>query len=249
MRHFGIKKCDLNLDGIIDLHSHILPGIDDGASDFDASIKLIKELVSSGVTDIFATPHYVDETVYVSPKINNVSLLEQLRERISVEGINVKLHLGNEIYISRELLNLLNDGIISTLMDSQYLLVELPMDGDFPGYRDILLELIRAGYHVVLAHPERYSSFQKDFSLIVDLHNMGVLFQCNFGSIVGQYGKSAKKTLINMLKQNMVFGFGSDIHHPRGEFFVRNAVNELSKYCSKQKIEEMLILNPQKILG
>ena len=225
MRHFGIKKCDLNLDGIIDLHSHILPGIDDGASDFDASIKLIKELVSSGVTDIFATPHYVDETVYVSPKINNVSLLEQLRERISVEGINVKLHLGNEIYISRELLNLLNDGIISTLMDSQYLLVELPMNGDFPGYRDILLELIRAGYHVVLAHPERYSSFQKDFS------------------------KSAKKTLINMLKQNMVFGFGSDIHHPRGESFVRNAVNELSKYCSKQKIEEMLILNPQKILG
>ena len=154
---------------MIDLHSHILPGIDDGASDIEASMVLIRELAAGGVTDVFATPHYIDETIYTSPATANKKLVSKLKRLVKKEGLDICVHLGNEIYINRGILKLLKSGEISSLGSSKYLLVELPMGGDFPGYRDIFLELIRSGYNVVLAHPERYTSFQKDFSLIDEM--------------------------------------------------------------------------------
>ena len=83
---------------MIDLHSHILPGIDDGAAMMQDSIRLVKELESIGVSDIFATPHYVDETIYVSPRKDNLKLIDELQREIDKEGISVRLHLGNEVY-------------------------------------------------------------------------------------------------------------------------------------------------------
>ena len=122
------------------------------------------------------------------------------------------------------------------------------MGGDFPGYRDILLELIRSGYNVVLAHPERYTSFQKDFSLIDEMYEMGVLLQCNIGSFAGQYGKTAMKTARKMAKAKMIFGVGTDIHHPHGDGFVPAAIQKMGKYYNDTELSEILVGNPGKIL-
>ena len=233
---------------MIDLHSHILPGIDDGAASFDDSVALVRELCNGGITEVFATPHYIDETIYTSPRDANLKLVSDLQKRLDAEGIPVKIHLGNEIYVNRGILNLLDAGEISSMEGSKYLLVELPMSGDFPGQTDIFLELIRAGYKVILAHPERYVSFQKDFSLITELVDMGVLLQCNIGSFVDQYGKAARKVAVKLAKGKMIFGVGTDIHHLRGEEFLPGATKKLSKYYNSEELEELLVGNPRKVL-
>lgn len=232
---------------MIDLHSHILPGIDDGAADLDASVELVRELANNGVTDVVATPHYIDETIYTSPAAANLRLLQDLQKRLDDEGVDVKVHLGNEIYIFPKIAEFVQKGEVVTLADSSYLLVELPMSGDYPGYADILLALLRAGYQVVLAHPERYTSFQDDFSLVYELVEMGVLLQCNLGSLAGQYGKSAFKTARRLAKEKMIFGVGSDIHHVHPGLLAEG-LRKLSKFYSDTELEEILVENPRKIL-
>ena len=234
---------------MIDIHSHILPGVDDGAADLDASVKLVRELASAGVTDIIATPHYVDETNYVSEVSANSKILKKLKTRLKKEKINVGIFLGNEIYISNRILGLLTDEAIAPLADSKYLLVELPLSGEFPSYYDVLLELIREGYKVILAHPERYATFQKDFDLVLGLHDMGVLMQCNIGSFVGHYGKAARKVAEKLAKNDMIFAVATDIHHPRGDKFMPTAIKRLSKFYGTFELEDILEKNPRKILG
>lgn len=234
---------------MIDIHSHILPGVDDGAADIDASMVLIRELVNNGVTDIVATPHYVDETSYVSKVAANTKLLKKLRTRLKKEKINVELYLGNEIYIGPRILNLLETGEITALGASKYLLVELPMSGEYPGYMDVFMELQRAGYFVVLAHPERYTAFFKDFDSIRELYDMGVLLQCNLGSFVGHYGKHSRKIAEKLAKNDMIFAVATDIHHPRGDKFMPTAIKRLSKFYGTFELEDILEKNPRKILG
>lgn len=243
-----LGKSKKNNRRVIDLHSHILPGIDDGSVDFDTSVELIKELIGGGVSDVFATPHYVDETIYISPRSTNKELLNKLTSRLEKEGVKVNIYLGNEVYITPRILELLKNKEITVLGKSRYLLVELPMSGDFPGYQDIFLKLIRVGFCVVLAHPERYTSFQNDYSLVTELHEMGVLFQCNFGSFVGKYGKTVLKLVTRLAKDKMIWGMGSDIHRVRGESLIPEAIKKMSKYYSDAELEEILVKNPQKIL-
>ncbi len=234
---------------MIDLHSHILPGIDDGADSFEDSLELVRELSANGVTEVFATPHYVDETAYVSPREDNLKLLDELQQKVNEAGISIKVHLGNEIYITPRILKLLKDGVISAYGDSQYLLVELPMSGEFPNYADIILELLRSSYKVVLAHPERYTSFQKDFSLVQEMFDMGVYLQCNLMSFGGKYGKGALKLAVKLAKSKMIWGLGSDIHHPQGEELWKKSLKKLAKYYNDAEREEILNVNPRKILA
>lgn len=233
---------------MIDTHSHILPGIDDGARTLADSVEIVKELVSQGVTDIIATPHYVDETVFVSPKAKNAKLLTTLKKKLKDEGVKVRIYLGNEVYISDRIEKLIKDGEISMLAGSKYILVELPLDEEFPNYEDFLRDLIERGYKVVLAHPERYRIAQENEAILRDLCKMGVLLQCNIGSITGKYGKGAKKLMKKLAKEKMVFMFGSDIHHSGKGDSILKAQKKLAKYYDKKELRKLLVLNPSKIL-
>ena len=233
---------------MIDLHSHILPGIDDGAPDIDVSVRMCEWLASQGVTDVVATPHYVDETDYTVPATRNATSVAKITEILAKNGIKLNIYLGNEIYICNEIEKLLRSGEITGLNGSKYLLIELPMSGEYPNYLDIFLELMQHGYNVVLAHPERYESFKEDFSLIEELQEAGVLFQCNLGSLVGRYGKKARKTLVKMLKNKMVFGFGSDLHRPGSTDYLIEAKKKLAKYCDSSELDDLLVRNPASIL-
>ena len=233
---------------MIDLHSHILPGIDDGSPDIDTSIRMCEWLVSQGVTDVVATPHYVNETDYTSPANRNSTSVAKITEILTKNGVKLNVYLGNEIYICREIEELVKAGKIASINGSKYLLIELPMSGEYPNYLDILLELMQHGYKVILAHPERYESFKKDFSLIEELHEAGVLFQCNLGSLVDRYGKKARKTLVKMLKNKMVFGFGSDLHRPGSTDYLIEAQKKLAKHCEPSELDDLLVRNPASIL-
>lgn len=228
----------------IDVHSHILPGIDDGAKNLAESRVLIAQLRSEGAKAIICTPHYIPNTKTVSTKDENQALLDELK---AVEP-NIKLYLGNELYIDEDLDVFLKKGEVSTLAESKYVLVELPMSGRYGDYEDILSYLGHK-YKVILAHPERYESFQKNFKYIDRLADLGVLFQCNYGTLMGQYGRSAEKTLKKMLKKRLVFCFGSDIHNVREDRYYKHAIEKLFKIVKNEAyFRDLIFNNPSKII-
>lgn len=233
---------------MVDVHSHILPGIDDGARTFDDSIEIVRALVDQGVTDIIATPHYVSDTIYMSTRTANTKLLNELKGLLKHDGINVNLYLGNELYIDSSIKSLLNKRTVSTLAGSKYIMVELPLNGEFPNYIDILGDLLESGYKVVLAHPERYAIAQEDFEVLQELYEMGVLLQCNYGSFLGKYDKYSEKTAIHLAKEKMIFALGSDIHSTRRRDTITKSLKKLRKYYSDAELKKILVDNPRKII-
>lgn len=233
---------------IFDIHTHILPGIDDGAKTLTDSVEIVRWLVEQGVTDIIATPHFVNESEYTSPREHNLKLLDELRDALKKAQINVNLYLGNEIYIDKGILRLHEKGLVSTLADSKYLLVELPLDTEFPNYDDYLRDLVEAGYQVTLAHPERYQLVQKDFNVLKDLAEIGVLFQCNWRSFLGKYGKEAEKIVKMLAKRKMIFALGSDSHHPGRSDYLTIVRGKLRSYYNEREISQILRINPEKIV-
>ena len=233
---------------MIDIHSHILPGIDDGATTEDESVEMVRRLADAGVTEIVATPHFVEGTNWTASREQNQELLEQLKARLESEGIDVKLALGNEIQIGMQTKEYLKRQMVSTLGGSEYVLVEMPMSGVYPQSEDILLELMNSGYKLIMAHPERYVSVQNNESIARGWYEMGVLLQCNLGSLVGQYGKAAQRVARKLMQDKIVFTFGSDIHYARRDADWKQAQKRLRKYYSNAEIQELLVDNPRKIL-
>lgn len=233
---------------MIDAHSHLLPDVDDGVETFDESLEILRELKAHGIDRIILTPHYLPETIYNSPRLDNLKLLHELKKSLQEENLDIELYLGNEIYINPEISHLLKTKILSPLGDSQYLLIELPMSGIFEGYEDIFFNLQAEGYKIILAHPERYISTQKDFSILERLHSLGILYQCNLGSIIGQYGRKAEKIVKKLAKKDYIFTFGTDTHHFRDFSEIDLAIEKLTKIYGRAKLDVLLTDNLLKIL-
>ncbi len=234
---------------MIDVHAHILPGIDDGSRDIAESVEIVRELVEQGVTEVIATPHYMDGTAFVSPRAVNLKLLAELRQALADEKLPIKVYLGNEIYICDKIVELLDAGKMSIMAGSKYILVEIPLDDEFPNWEDHLLELMNHGYKVMLAHPERYAIVQEDYEIVRRLHKMGVLLQCNAGSVMGKYGGEAKKVIKRLMKDKMVFCFGSDVHRPGRTPYVTLMQKKLAKYYTEHELRWLLVGNPRKIIN
>ena len=233
---------------MIDIHSHLLYGVDDGAKTIDESVDIIRNLYKNGITDIILTPHYIEYSSYNSNKKSNLEKLDSLKQELKEKGINVNLYLGNEIYINNNILSLLKKGEISSLNDSKYLLIELPMSGKYDNYIEIFKELIENGYKVILAHPERYNTFKKDINLIYELKNIGILMQCNIESILKIYGKDAYKTIKKLAKNKLINFIASDIHHKKDYEYINKARNKFKKYYSDSEIDDLLSNNQKDIL-
>ena len=233
---------------MIDIHSHILPGVDDGVVDFDSSLRAIKWLADQGVTEAVATPHYIEQTDYASPKYENVQLLNELQRKVDDAGIGVKLHLGNEIFINEHIGELLDAGIMATMCGSKYILVEIPMEGEFPNWEEHLKQLILDGYKVILAHPERYVITQEDYELVYEMVDMGLYLQCNYRSILGDYGKMAEKVIKKMAKEKLIFALASDTHRAGRDYYLTKALKKFSKYYKGTELEQITTINPASVV-
>ena len=234
---------------MIDIHSHLIYGVDDGSKDIETSIDILDNLSKNGVTDIILTPHYITDTNYVSSKMDNIKKLIELKTEVKKQGININLYIGNEIYIDPNILELIKENKMCTLNNTEYILVELPMSGNYQDYQEIFENLIRIGFKVILAHPERYVAFQKDLNRIDEMINMGILLQCNIDSILGYYGKSAKKTIKYILKNKLVSFVGTDIHSKKNDYsYIEKAKNKFRKYLTDEEIENVFNNNASKIV-
>lgn len=202
-----------------DIHSHIIYGIDDGSSGIKESIEILSKMKELGFDNVVLTPHYINGSSYVSNNEEKKKRLKVIKEEINKTNLDINLFLGNEIYITDDIDKLLLNSEVSTINNSKYLLIELPLYNEFKGVEDYLYELKLSGYVPIIAHPERYLYFQKDHKKLDELYASGALFQCNYGSIVGNYGSKAKKLVKYMLKKNMVTFMASDVHKKNTSLF------------------------------
>ena len=195
-----------------DIHSHILYDVDDGAKSILDSIEIIKKMKSVGFNNLILTPHFINGSRYSNDRLDNISRIKKIREHLMDNNIDINVFLGNEIFICKDIYDLVKKNIISTLNNSRYILIELPFDSQINNLYDIIYELKYQGFIPIIAHPERYTYFQKDYGLVNQLYNEGVLFQSNYLSIIGYYGTDAKNLLRYMLKNNLISYLASDIH-------------------------------------
>lgn len=232
-----------------DLHSHILPGIDDGSKSIEISDALLKSASENGVTDIMLTPHFIEESSYTSDFANNNEIFKRISFIASSYGINV--YLGNEVYFTTNVLELLNNGKITTLNGGRYMLIEIPLYSKANNVKNVFFELISNGIVPILAHPERYESYYGDIDFFLELVEMGVLLQINYVSILGMYGRKAKKQVKKLLKKHLVSFVGSDIHSLRGDRYgvSSKALKKISKLVSDKEFKDIVENNFIKVIN
>lgn len=205
-----------------DVHSHILFGIDDGSRTISESVELLKKLKSVGFNNVILTPHFILDSTYNSNYESNIKIYNELKERLISENIDINIYLGNEIFIDKNVPTLLEKNIITSLNGTKYVLVEFPMHNKLLNIEDILYEIRSKGYEVVIAHPERYDAFKEDYSIVDTLREDGFLFQSNYSSILGYYGKDSIKLLKYMLKRHYIDFLGTDIHRIEKTYVIDN---------------------------
>ena len=228
---------------MIDIHSHVIPMVDDGSKNFMVTERMLEEASKAGFKEIFATPHYFDEK-----SIKREDMLvhfNELKKLATSYGIN--LLLGNEVFVSHDLPSLVKDKVVSCMNDSRYLLFELPRNNDINYLQDVLFELSSMDIVPILAHPERYRFVIENPESLIELSNYGLLFQGNSGSILGDYGEVVKKTAITLLKMNIYQFLGSDAHsQDRYEAF-NLSKKYVDKFAGEGVFEILTETNPAKV--
>lgn len=195
----------------IDLHNHILPGIDDGPRTINEAVMLAKAFVSSGYATVVATPHTCDGRP--SPALI-IERLNELQSELDRQNVPLKLLSGAEQHIEPLTIKRLQEGEILTLNNSRYLLLELPMLQPLPLYTEqLLVALTDHGYRPIIPHPERVVVLQQDPQLIYRLYEAGAIFQVTWGALTGWLGPAAKKTAHFMLTAKLAHLYATDAHN------------------------------------
>ena len=230
---------------MIDFHSHIIPNIDDGSRNIEETFNLLKEAKEAGFEGIVLTSHYIED-YYETDVPERDMWVKAISDNLQSKGIDINLYLGNEIYMSSNMMNLLIEGKASTINNSCYVLFEMPLNAEPMNLYDVIYSLQENKLIPVLAHPERYSFVQKEPELIYDLIEKGVLMQANYGSILGQYGEKAQIIVKKFFENNMIHFLGSDVHRQNSIYKrIPNALEEIEKIGGKQKLEELTTINPK----
>lgn len=197
---------------MIDIHSHILPGIDDGSKSIEMTLDMIKRAEREGIENIVATPHFRRGCFDVT--YNEVKeLVLKINKLLESEGIDIKVHAGQEVYFSERIIDDFEKGIIGTINDGKYMLLEFPMRKIPKEAADYMYELKLRGVTPIIAHPERYSEVISNVEVLNQFIDEGCLFQLNAGSVRGDFGKDVKKTAEKLIKYGVYAFIGSDAHN------------------------------------
>ena len=230
---------------MIDFHSHILPNIDDGSRNMEQTVEILKEAKNAGFNKIISTSHYMEEYYNIDEK-QRKKLIEEVKE----QNQGIELFLGSEIYVTGNIVELLKDQKASTINNSKYVLFELPLNTKEIMAKEVIYRLIENNYVPIIAHPERYKYVQENIEYIMELVDMGALLQSNYGSIIGMYGRKSESTVKKLLKEDAVQFLGSDVHREKQVYDkIPKILKKLNKIVSKEKIDELTIINPQKVLN
>lgn len=233
---------------MIDLHCHILPQVDDGAKNMEEAIAMAVQAYEDGIRTIACTPHFYDGKTFVTGEAlkTRLSLLE---EHLAQACIDIRLVLGNEGFLTPDLLQCIKQDKVFTINQSRYLLVELPMN-NYPIYvNDLCYELMLMGITPILAHPERYVKIMETPNTVFELVESGVLIQVNAGSLTGRLGKRVQEISQLLLSHDLVHFIASDAHSPRTRRpNISRAIHMASDLIGRDKAFQLVEANPLAIL-
>ena len=199
------------MDTYIDMHCHLLPGVDDGARDMEETRRMLKMAYDEGVRYIIATPHHHPRRG--KPSTREIARqLQAVREAAHQTGDGMKVFPGTEIYFGQDIPDKLKAGDVLTMNCTEYVLVEFSPSDPFEYMQQGIQRIQMKGYIVILAHAERYDCLREDIGNAEYFHEMGVLIQVNAGSITGAGGRRIRKYVKELLGRELVFCVGTDAH-------------------------------------
>lgn len=233
---------------MIDFHTHIIPNIDDGARNIEETCNLIKEAKSQGFKGIILTPHYREN--YFETNIPEINVwLKVIKDNLKEKGIEIDLYLGNEIYFTENIMELLIDGKASTINNTSYVLFDMPLNIEPENLYNVIYSLKENKLIPILAHPERYKFIQREPELINDLIENGVLMQCDYGSILGQYGEKAEIIVRKMIESKMVHFLGSNVHRQGTTYkAIPHAIEAIKEIIGEEELEKLTTTNPMLVV-
>jgi len=203
----------------VDMHSHLLPGIDDGAADVDTSVSLIKGLSELGFHKFICTPHIFTELYPNTPQSIN-GALALAETALKKQGLDVQIAAAAEYMVDENFK--IGDGLMC--LPNKHILIEMSYLNEFPNIEQMIFDLQIKGYIVILAHPERYNFYHNATERFHRFKDMGVLFQLNLLSLTGYYGKEVKSTAEYLLKQKCYDLAATDLHHEKHLQTLSNSV-------------------------
>ncbi len=215
----------------VDLHSHLLPGIDDGVKTTEESLELIKAFQNAGFKKLITTPHIMQDYYPNNPEIIQSKLIE-LKKVLKDQNINIELETAAEYYLDDIFLRSIKSGDKLLTFGKNYLLFETTFQDKPLFLEEAIFEMQSKGYFPILAHPERYNYLIKDWKLTQHLKNSGVLFQLNTISLGGFYSSESKKFGEKLIDNKMIDFVGSDCHGMR-HFDAMMTTMKKSRYWNK----------------
>lgn len=207
-----------------DIHSHFIPGIDDGAKTMEDSIRMLTEMYNLGYKKAITTPHIMGDFYKNTPEII-LGGLEKVKTALKDANIPIEVEAAAEYYLDFDFERKLDAEKLLTFGDN-YLLFEISYLNPPDNLNHIIFKMQSQGYKPVLAHPERYNFFHSNFKIYEDLIEKGVLLQLNVNSLTGHYSLSTKKVAEEMINKNMISFLGSDCHHSGHIELIKQVVYE-----------------------
>ena len=224
---------------LVDVHCHLLPGIDDGAQTIEDSLAMARLAVAEGITHILCTPHHNNGT-YLNPKGQVIEAVSKLQAELDVADIPLTLFEGQEVRLSHDLMKrIAQNDILFTDLEDTYILIEFPTM-EIPMYAHrVLFELCANGYTPIIVHPERNVQIMKNPNLLIPFIEMGCLTQVTCASYVGQFGKPIQKAAKIMIRHNLTHMLASDAHNINGrQFYTDEAYRKLFKEFGEDKVTQ-----------
>jgi protein-tyrosine phosphatase len=240
---------------MIDIHAHILPGVDDGAKNWDQALQMARLAVEDGITVMVATPHLYQGRSVDPHRLNSREIIlehvAQLKDRLYEEKIPLEILPGCDFPLSFESLKFLDDGRALTINDAnRYLLLELPDTSLPPAMEEICFQLQSKGITPIITHPERHMIMQEMPYKLKRLIDLGCLVQITGNSLTGWFGRRVKKIARQFVKLGYVHLLATDTHDPkRRPPVLSQAVAELTRLIGENRAQAMVNAIPQKIIA
>ena len=221
-----------------DIHSHLLPGIDDGARDMESSVRLIRGMKELGFKKLITTPHVMWD-MYQNTNDIILEKLDEIRSRLKDEGPDIEINAAAEYFIDEHVEELLNQKAPLLSFGNNFVLVEFSMASPPFDLKEVIFEMQLQGYQPVIAHPERYIYLEQNKSFYEELRDAGCLFQLNALSLSGYYGRSVMELAIHLVKKQYYDLVGSDLHHSRHLTALQNpsVISSLKKLLDTNRIQ------------
>lgn len=227
---------------LVDIHSHLIPAIDDGVETLDDSIELLRRLAEMGYKKIVTTPHIHPNY----PNTNNdiLSGLKLVKEQLVIANIDIEIEAAAEYFVDDVFMKQIKDGNEILSFGPNYVLVESSFLNKPLYFESCLFELQSKGYQPVLAHPERYRFLEGELDWLFQLKEMEILFQVTIGSFVGYYGQMPQKISKALSDKNMVDFLGSDIHGLRNLEFLEKGLRQkqVEKLCKSSQLRNKTLI-------